>query len=54
VLGDQQQDAPILCLEDCQETPSAVEIQPANGREIFSCEPYTRGSASAPTYVRDS
>jgi hypothetical protein len=53
VLGDEQQDAPIRCLENSQETPRAVEIQPANDRELFSCQAYTRGRASAPAYVLD-
>ena len=53
VLGDEQQDAPIRCLENGQETPRAVEIQPANDRELFSCQPYTRGRAAAPAYVLD-
>jgi hypothetical protein len=53
VLGDEQQDAPIRCLENSQETPCAVEIQPANDRELFSCQPYTRGRAPAPAYVLD-
>jgi hypothetical protein len=42
VLGDEEQDAPIRCLEDGQETPRAVEIQPAYDGELFSRQPYTR------------
>jgi hypothetical protein len=53
VLGDEQQDAPIRCLENGQKTPRAVEIQPANDGELFSCQPYTRGRAPAPAYVLD-
>ena len=30
VLGDEQQDAPVGCLEDAQEPPFAVEAQPAD------------------------
>jgi hypothetical protein len=53
VLGDEQQDAPIRCLENGQETPCAVEIQPADDGELGSCQPYTRGRAPAPSNVLD-
>jgi hypothetical protein len=53
VLGYEQHDAPIRCLENGQETPRAVEIQPANDRELFPCQPYTRGRAPPPAYVLD-
>jgi hypothetical protein len=53
VLGDEQQDAPIRCLENGQETPRTVEIEPAHDGELFSCQPYTRSRAPAPAYVLD-
>jgi len=53
VLGDEEQDAPIRCLKNGQETPRAVEIQPAHDRELFPCQPYTRSRAAAPADVLD-
>jgi hypothetical protein len=53
VLGDDQQHAPIRCLEDAQEAPCAVQVQPADRRKGFSRQPDTCSLASAAAYVLD-
>jgi hypothetical protein len=52
VLGYEQQDTLVRCLEDGQETPRAVKVQPANAQKLFSYQPHARGRTSAPTYIR--
>lgn len=36
VLGDEQQDAPVWRLEDGQQTPGAVQVEPADPGQGFS------------------
>jgi hypothetical protein len=54
VLGHEQQDASLRCLEDGQETPCAVKVQPADARKLFSCQPDTCGLASTLAYILHS
>jgi hypothetical protein len=54
VLGDEQQDASIRRLEDCEETPRAVKVQPTDSRKLFSRQPHARGLASASAYILHS
>jgi hypothetical protein len=53
VLRDEQEHAPVRCLEDGQQTPSAVQVQPADSRKVLSGEPDTRSRATAAAYVMD-
>ena len=53
VLGDEQQYAPVGCLENGQESPCAVQVQPADRRQGFSRQPDTCSLASAAAYVLD-
>jgi hypothetical protein len=43
--------APIRCLEDGQEPPSRIEIEPANAGKPFSGQPDARCCASSPAYI---
>jgi hypothetical protein len=54
VLGHEQQDAPLRCLEDGQETPCAVKVQLTDARKLFSCEPDACGLASTSAYILHS
>jgi hypothetical protein len=54
VLGDEQQDTSVRCLEHCEETPRAVKVQPADARKLFSRQPDACGLASALAYFLHS
>jgi succinylglutamate desuccinylase len=53
VLGDEQEYAPVRCIEDSQQAPCAVQVKSADSRHGFSGKPHARGRASAAAYVLD-
>jgi len=53
VLGDEQQHAPVRCLEDGQQAPCAVQVKPTDPGQGFSSQPDACSGASAAAYVLD-
>jgi hypothetical protein len=53
MLGDEQQHAPVRCLEDGQQAPCAVQVKSADPRQSFSSQPDPCSGASATAYVLD-
>lgn len=54
MLGHEQQDASVRRLEDGQETPCAVKVQPTDARKLFSCQPDACRLASTLAYILHS
>jgi hypothetical protein len=53
VLSDEEQYASIRCLEDGQQAPYAIQVEPADSRQGFSSQPDACRRASAVAYVLD-